>query len=137
MRRKSDNLPARHRRPSVLASVAVSGYGQLVSDISRLLEQARRTAARSVNAVLTGTYWQVGRRIVEHEQGGKERAGYGEELLGRLSMDLTATHGRGFSRANLQQMRLLYLGWEICQTPSGKFEARVICPASILLANRS
>ena len=103
-------------------------YGRLVSTISRLLEQARRSAARSVNALLATTYWEIGRRIVEFEQGGKARAGYGEELLERLSRDLTAKHGRGFSRQGLQKMRAFYLGWEICPTQSGKFESRAKCP---------
>ena len=103
-----------------------SQYDRFLADISGLLEQARRTAARSVNAVLTSAYWQIGRRIVEHEQGGKQRAGYGEESLIRLSEDLTAAYGRGFSRPGLQRMRLFYLGWEICSTPSSKLEARVI-----------
>jgi predicted nuclease of restriction endonuclease-like (RecB) superfamily len=100
------------------------GYDQLLSDISGLLELARRGAARSVNAVLTATYWQIGRRIVEHEQEGKERAGYGEGLLAHLAADLTRKHGRGFSRRNIEQMRAFYLGWEIAQTPSAQFEAR-------------
>ncbi len=52
-----------------------SQYDRLLADISGLLEQARRTAARSVNAVLTSAYWQIGRRIVEHEQGGKRQGG--------------------------------------------------------------
>jgi predicted nuclease of restriction endonuclease-like (RecB) superfamily len=103
-------------------------YGRLLADISSLLEQSRRMAARSINAVLTAVYWQIGRRIVEHEQGGKERAEYGRELLFRLGEDLTKQHGRGFSWRNLYQMRLFYQGWEILQTPSAKFEARVICP---------
>ena len=102
-------------------------YDRLLTDISGLLEQARRTAARSVNAVLTSVYWQIGRRIAEHEQGGKARAEYGKELLMRLSEDLIAMHGRGFSGRNLRQMRAFYLGWEIWQTPSAKFETRVIC----------
>jgi len=105
------------------------GYDRLVSDISGLLEQARRGAARAVNAVLTATYWEIGRRIVEHEQGGKARAGYGEELLARLSADLTTKHGRGFSKRNIEQMRAFYLGWEIAQTPSAQFEARAKCSA--------
>ena len=109
--------------------VSVSGdYGRLVSDIGALLEQARRTAARSVNSIITATYWEVGRRIVEFEQGGKARAEYGERLLFRLAEDLTARHGRGFSRQGLQKMRSFYLEWEICPTPSGKFEARAKCP---------
>jgi predicted nuclease of restriction endonuclease-like (RecB) superfamily len=89
----------------------------------RVLEDARRSAARSVNAVMTATYWLVGRRIVELEQGGETRAGYGEALLVRLSADLTARFGRGFSRQNLQQMRQFYLAYppdKIRQTVSGK-----------------
>jgi predicted nuclease of restriction endonuclease-like (RecB) superfamily len=96
----------------------------LVSDISGLLEQARRTAARSINSILTVTYWEIGRRIVEFEQRGKARAEYGEALLVNLARDLTVQHGRGFSKSNLFQMRAFYLGWEIFQTPSGKFEAQ-------------
>jgi predicted nuclease of restriction endonuclease-like (RecB) superfamily len=72
---------------------------------------------------MTATYWEIGRCIVESEQGGQARAQYGEALLKQLSQDLTRTHGRGFSRQNLQQMRAFYLGWEIRQTPSGKFTA--------------
>jgi len=102
-------------------------YGRLLADVSGLLEQARRTAVRSVNAVLTSVYWQIGQRIAEHEQGGKQRAKYGRELLVRLGEDLTKRYGRGFSWRNLYQMRLFYQGWEILQTPSAKFEARVIC----------
>ena len=100
-------------------------YGRLVSDISGLLEQARRTVVRSSNGILTATYWGIGRRIVEFEQGGKERAEYGRELLKRLGHDLTARFGRGFSERNLEQMRGFYIGWEISQTPSAKLEARV------------
>ena len=100
-------------------------YDGLLSDLSGLLDQSRRSAARAVNAVLTATHWEIGRRLVEFEQGGESRAGYGEELLKRLGADLTKRHGRGFSRQNLQLMRAFYLGWEICQTPSGKFEFRV------------
>lgn len=69
---------------------------------------------------MTASYWEIGRRIVEFEQGGAERAGYGEELLKRLSADLTMRFGRGFSERNLEQMRLFYLGWQISQTPSAK-----------------
>jgi len=103
-------------------------YGRLISDISGLLERARRIAARSVNSILTATYWNIGRRIVDYEQQGQERAPYGERLLDRLSRDLTTKLGRGFSERNLEQMRAFYLGWEISQTPSAKLEARVISP---------
>ncbi len=104
------------------------GYDRLLTGISGLLEAARRGSARTVNAILTATYWQIGRRIVEHEQAGQERAEYGKELLVRLGNDLTRQHGRGFSWRNLYQMRLFYQGWGILQTPSAKSEARVKCP---------
>lgn len=103
-------------------------YDRLLADISGLLEQARRTATRSINAVLTSTYWQIGRRIVEHEQGGKRRAEYGGTLMQQLARDLTARHGRGFSIQGLYKMRGFYLGWEILPTPSGKFEAKAKLP---------
>jgi predicted nuclease of restriction endonuclease-like (RecB) superfamily len=100
-------------------------YGMLLTGISDLLERARRMSARSVNSILTASYWEIGRRIVEYEQGGKARAEYGERLLQALAQDLTARHGRGFSERNLRQMRAFYLGWEVFQAPSGESEAQV------------
>ena len=55
-------------------------YDTVLSEVAALLEAARRAAARSVNAVMTATYWQIGRRLVEVEQEGQERAGYGTQL---------------------------------------------------------
>jgi predicted nuclease of restriction endonuclease-like (RecB) superfamily len=101
------------------------GYGNLLTGISDLLEHARRMSARSVNSILTAAYWEIGRRIVEFEQHGQERAEYGEALLAQLAADLTARHGRGFSAPSLYRMRGFYLGWEIFSTPLRKFEARV------------
>ncbi len=98
-------------------------YAAVHTDIVALLESARRAAARSVNALMTASYWEIGRRIVKFEQGGQERAGYGDALLLRLAGDLSARFGSGFSRRNLQQMRLFYLSWppeQIWQTPSAK-----------------
>jgi len=88
-------------------------YRQFLADIQQLLRQARRAAARSVNAVMTATYWEIGRRIVVYEQKGEKRADYGEELLLKLSSDLTGNLGRGFSKRNLEQMRLFYLFWPL------------------------
>jgi hypothetical protein len=86
-------------------------YSGLLSGVVSLIEEARLAAVRSVNVVLTSAYWLVGQRIVEHEQSGSARAGYGEALLKRLAQDLTARLGRGFSERNIEQMRLFYLGW--------------------------
>ena len=122
---KIEGVPASH---SIVPAGPVD-YGRLVADITTLLDQARRAAVRAVNKILAPTYWEVGRRIVEFEQGGKARSVYGEKLLDRLAKDLTAKHGRGFSRSNVAQMRVFYLAWEIVQTPSGQLEARAKCPA--------
>ena len=63
-----------------------------------LIKEERRVSARTVNAIMTATYWEIGRRIVESEQEGKRRAGYGEELLKKLSADLTGRFGRAILR---------------------------------------
>ncbi len=93
----------------------------MLADVVGLVDAARRGAVRSVNAIMTATYWAIGRRIVEQEQHGAAKAGYGEELIVRLSGDLQARFGRGFGRANLFQMRAFYLAYrEIVQTASGE-----------------
>jgi len=94
------------------------GYAFFFGEVAAILEDARRTSARSVNAIMTATYWEIGRKIVEHEQGGKARAEYGAELLDRLSADLTARFGRGYSQRNVWQMKAFYLAWPKLQTPS-------------------
>lgn len=97
------------------------GYEAVLSDVVRLIEASRSAAARSVNAVMTATYWGIGQRIVEHEQGGRRRAEYGAALIERLADDLTARCGRGFGKRNLFQMRAFYLAYpEIVQTPSAE-----------------
>ncbi len=104
-------------------------YASVHTDIVALLESARRAAARSVNALMTASYWEIGRRIVEFEQGGKDRAEYGQALLKRLSVDLSGRFGRGFSERNLEQMRLFYLAWppaQISQTVSAKLAPALI-----------
>jgi predicted nuclease of restriction endonuclease-like (RecB) superfamily len=105
------------------ATALPSGYGVVRNGIVGLVNSARQAAARNVNSLMTASYWEIGRRIVEAEQKGKRRAGYGEQLIERLSIDLTQQFGRGFSRQNLQQMRLFFEIWsveQIRQTLSGK-----------------
>ena len=103
MSRKNTQPPA-----SAPAERSGADYDATLVGISEFLQNARRSAARSVNAVMTATYWEVGRRIVELEQKGSVRAEYGEGLWKRLAEDLTARHGRGFSKSNLAQMRSFY-----------------------------
>ncbi len=118
--RKGPAVPARRGGGDLISESA--GYGDLVGGIGALLEDARRASARAVNALMTATYWEIGRRIVEYEQGGRERAEYGEKLLKRLAGDLTARFGRGFGWRNLFQMRAFYLAYppEKLQTASAK-----------------
>ncbi|EIJ1047601.1 DUF1016 family protein, partial [Escherichia coli] len=91
--------------------------------IIHLVDSARTETVRSVNALMTATYQEIGRRIVEFEQGGEARAAYGAQLIKRLSKDLCLRYKRGFSAKNLRQMRLFYLFFqhvEIRQTMSGE-----------------
>src|SRR5882724_6163907 len=123
---------SRKLRPNLKTSVRVDSYAAILTELVGLLESARRTSARAVNAVMTATYWQIGRRIVEHEQAGADRAEYGALLLPRLSADLTKRFGRGFSEENLRLMRLFYLSdpRRISQTTSGKLRRPISQTAS-------
>ena len=100
-------------------------YGQLVTGISGLLDDARRTVVRSANHVLVSTYWEIGRRIVEFEQDGQVRAAYGRELLERLGRDLSRDHGRGFSAKSLYRMRAFYQDRQILSSPMRELQLTV------------
>jgi len=103
-----------------LKRAPAAAYDDLLVDIADAIEQARSAVARSVNSVMTTTYWFVGLRIVQHEQRGAERAAYGERVLKRLARDLSERFGRGFSERNLEQMRAFHLGWPMPQTKPAK-----------------
>lgn len=101
----------------------------LLTDIRELILSARKAVVHSVNLIQVYTYFEIGRRIVEHEQQGAQRAKYGKALLKELAESLTNEFGRGFSRSNLQNMRKLYLIYserlsKKCQMPSGKLAIR-------------
>ena len=83
-------------------------YNELLKNVSKVLEEARLKAVRQINTVMVETYWQIGMLILKEEQNGKERAEYGEELIKKLSIDLTKKYGRGFTSANLWNMRQFY-----------------------------
>ena len=98
-------------------------YHDVFGDVSKIIDAARESAARSVNSAMTAAYWLIGRRVVEFEQSGEDRAEYGAALIERLAADLTAGFGRGFSRQNIYYMRQFYLSYQpdrILQTLSGK-----------------
>ena len=110
---------------SKLTKPADDGYGDVLSSMVELLEESRRSSARVVNSIMTATYWEIGRRIVELEQGGDDRAGYRNRLIQRLSQDLKKRFGRGFSKRNVEQMRLFYLSWPIAQTLSAQSKGSI------------
>ena len=85
------------------------GESEFISGIRELLIEARKSVVRQVNTTMLTTYYEIGRRIVEQEQQGKEDANYGEYILVRLSKSLSGSFGRGFSKRNLELMRQFYL----------------------------
>lgn len=91
-------------------------YSNLIDQIALVLRTGKQTATRAVNQTITFTYWQIGKYIVEYEQGGKERATYGAELLKNLSVDLTRELGKGFSYRNLQLAKKLFNTFPIMQS---------------------
>jgi len=95
-------------------------YKNLIGQIGLLLHEGRQKASQTINSILVQTYWEIGKYIVEFEQGGKERAEYGSQLFDRLSRDLTSLYGKGFGRSNLLYMRKLYLCFQISGTLSHK-----------------
>jgi predicted nuclease of restriction endonuclease-like (RecB) superfamily len=80
----------------------------LLNELRGLIIQARQQAYRSVNTIQVQTYWQIGRHIVEFEQGGETRATYGKRLLVELAIALTGEFGKGFDERNLRNMRAFF-----------------------------
>jgi predicted nuclease of restriction endonuclease-like (RecB) superfamily len=85
----------------------------LLAELAGLIRQARQQAVRAVDAIQVQTCWEVGRHIVEFEQGGQARAAYGKKLLPALAKGLTAEFGKGFDASNLRYMRLFYQAFPI------------------------
>lgn len=83
----------------------------LYERVVAILEDARAHVSRTVNTAMVHAYWFIGREIVEVEQRGKERAGYGEGLMRRVAERLSAKFGKGFSLASLKRMRQFYLAF--------------------------
>jgi len=93
----------------------------LIQEVKALLQQAREQTVRQVNQTMVITYFEIGRKIVEEEQGGKERASYGKGVLQELSKVLTEEFGKGFSVDNLENMRRFFLAYGKSETVSRNF----------------
>jgi len=87
------------------------GLGALIDDLRRIIADGRGCAAAAVNTEIVRTYWQIGERVMREEQGGADRAAYGEQVLEEIGRVLAAEHGRGFAARSLRNMRQFYLAY--------------------------
>ncbi len=121
MKKTTTKKPSAKRKPKPSKAIAkqksiVSVPGAMTNDveaayrsIADILQTARDASYRAVNQVMVQAYWQIGRVVVEQEQQGQKRAGYGETLIEELSQRLRKDFGKGFDRSNLWHMRKFYL----------------------------
>jgi len=116
---------------TAVAKAKPDGLASLIAEVRNLIQSARRGVASVVDTFQVMTNFEIGRRIVDHEQKGEKRAAYGAEVLKALSARLTEEFGRGFSEDNLALMRRFYLAFagrfQISETVSRKLEASAIC----------
>jgi len=128
-RRKSsliEPVPGLHRSDGYAENGGDWLMKNLLQNIRELILAACKAVVHSVDLIQVLTNFEIGRCIVEHEQGGAKRAQYGKGLLKELSIVLTAEFGRGFSRSNLEYMRKFYLAYQdrapqISRSPSAGF----------------
>ena len=113
---------------TVVAKPAPNGLAPLIAEVRQLIQSARRGVSSVIDTFQVMTNYEIGRRIVEHEQKGEKRAGYGKELLKGLSTRLTEEFGRGYSEDNLALMRRFFLvftdRFQISETVSRKLGNR-------------
>ena len=102
-------MPARTKATVAKRGPVPRALGPLIAEVRSLIRSARYAAASTVNTLQVLTNFEIGRRIVEHEQKGEKRAGYGQELLKELSAHLSEEFGKGFSVSNLQLMRKFFI----------------------------
>ena len=113
------------KKTAPTARPKATGLAPLIAEVRKLIQSARHAAASTVNTLQVLTNFEIGRRIVEHEQKGEKRAGYGQELLTTLSVQLTKEFGKGFSARNLRSFRSFFQAYQgrlpkIWQKPSAK-----------------
>ena len=103
---------------NISALAHLSATGNIVQDVRAILQEARRLTARAINSTMVTAYWLIGKRIVVEEQKGQDTAKYGEQILQKLSRELTTEFGNGFSYANLRNMRQFYRTCLLYTSPS-------------------
>jgi len=101
-------------KKSNIEKTRIVRFHSIYKRIRKIIENARHNIAYAINAGVVLAYWRIGREIVEEEQRGKSRAGYGEAILKKLSKKLTADFGRGFDESNLRNIRQFYLTYPKC-----------------------
>ncbi len=104
--------PFKRKTESSPVAAAPSMEG-MVASLRVIIQSGRDQALRAVDIVQVRTCWEVGRHIVEFEQGGADRAQYGARLLPRLAEHLKASFGRGFDERNLRHMRAFFTAFPI------------------------
>lgn len=86
----------------------LASFGSAIQEIKKIIHQARQNSFQAINQEMLKAYFEIGRKIVEEEQKGGNRAGYGERLLENISSELIKEFGRGFSTTALKNMRIFY-----------------------------
>ena len=79
-----------------------------ILEIKTILAQARQKAYTAINSAMVEAYWMIGKRIVEEEQGGEDRAAYGKQIIQNVSAELTKEFGKGFSKRTVWEIRQFY-----------------------------
>ena len=93
------------KKNEIQKNIQPSNVSSFIADIKQIVNTGRMSAYSAVNATMIATYWNIGRRIVEEEQHGKERAEYGTELIKMLAKELTHEFGAGFSERYIRSVR--------------------------------
>jgi predicted nuclease of restriction endonuclease-like (RecB) superfamily len=81
---------------------------QLYQQVQTVIETSRATVYRAANTAMVQAYWNIGRLIVEEEQKGDQKAGYGQQIIEGLSNRLQKQYGKGFDKTNLWNLRKFY-----------------------------
>ncbi len=99
-----------------------------IQEIKQILTQARQKAYAAVNTAMVEAYWLIGKRIVEEEQNGNDKAAYGREVVKKVSLELSTEFGKGFSETNIKYFRQFYCAFPdwIGQARTSKFSDKPI-----------